>query len=84
MTFSDLHARLVDHLNQQVQRGELTERGVAQRAGMSQPHLHNVLKGKRLLSWQSADALLRELHLDLLDLLKSESPKSENPADRLF
>ena len=70
MTFKDLHSRLIHHLNQCVRRGEFTERGVAQRAGISQPHLHNVLKGKRLLSWQTADALLRELHLDLIDLVK--------------
>jgi hypothetical protein len=70
MTFDDLHARLIRHLNQRVQCGEVTERGLASRAGLSQPHLHNVLKGKRFLSWKSADALLRELQLDLLDLLK--------------
>jgi len=70
MTFHDLHGRLIHHLNQRVQRGEITERGVARRIGMSQPHIHNVLKGKRFLSWKSADALLKTLHLDLLDLVK--------------
>jgi transcriptional regulator with XRE-family HTH domain len=70
MTFHDLHARLVHYLNRRVQRGELTERGVAHRAGISQPHLHNVLKGRRFLSWETADALLRELRLDLLELMK--------------
>jgi AraC-like DNA-binding protein len=70
MTFHELHDRLIHYLNQRVQRGELTERGVAQRAGISQPHLHNVLKGRRLLSWQTADSLLRELRLDLFDLMK--------------
>jgi plasmid maintenance system antidote protein VapI len=69
MTFEELHRRLVHHLNRCVQRGEITERGVARRMGMSQPHIHNVLKGKRLLSWRSADALLRELHLNLMDLV---------------
>jgi len=70
LTFQDLHSRLIHHLNYCVQCGELTERGVAKRARISQPHLHNVLKGKRLLSWETADALLRELHLDLADLVK--------------
>jgi transcriptional regulator with XRE-family HTH domain len=55
-----------------VQRGEITERGVARRAGISQPHIHNVLKGKRLLSWASADALLRELNLSIVDLIKED------------
>ena len=68
ITFQDLHARLIHHLNQCVQGGEMTERGVARRTGISQPHIHNVLKGKRLLSWESADALLRELHINLFDL----------------
>jgi transcriptional regulator with XRE-family HTH domain len=72
MSFHDLHQRLVRHLNRRVRTGELSERGVAKRAGISQPHVHNVLKGSRLLSWQSADALLRELQLDVLDLLDDD------------
>jgi len=45
--------------------------------GISQPHIHNVLKGNRLLSWESADSLLRELNLDLLELMRdNEKPKS--------
>jgi hypothetical protein len=72
MSFHDLHQRLVRHLNRSVRTGAITERGVAKRAGISQPHIHNVLKGSRLLSWQSADALLRELQLDVLDLLDDD------------
>jgi predicted XRE-type DNA-binding protein len=74
MTFQDLHQRLVDHLNWCVQTGQITERGVAKKAGISQPHIHNVLKGKRLLSWVSADALLEVVEINLLDLL----PRDEN------
>jgi transcriptional regulator with XRE-family HTH domain len=69
MTFHDLHSALIDYLNQCVQSGEITERGLARRTGISQPHIHNTLKGKRLFSWDSADAILRELDLDLLDLI---------------
>jgi plasmid maintenance system antidote protein VapI len=68
ITFHDLHSNLIHYLNQCVQRGELTERGIARRVGISQPHIHNVLKGKRLLSWESADTLLREFHIDLIVL----------------
>ncbi len=71
MTFHDLHGRLVQHLNARVREGSFTERGLARRAGLSQPHIHNVLKGNRSLSWQSADALLRELRLDVCDLVRS-------------
>lgn len=69
MNFQGLHGLLIHHLNQSVQTGEITERGLARRVGISQPHIHNVLKGKRLLSWDSADVLLRELNLNLLDLV---------------
>jgi transcriptional regulator with XRE-family HTH domain len=69
MTFHDLHGALIHHLNQRVQSGEITERGLARRTGISQPHIHNTLKGKRLFSWKNADAILRELDLDLLDLI---------------
>jgi hypothetical protein len=69
MTFHDLHGVLIDYLNQCVKSGEITERGLARRTGISQPHIHNALKGKRLFSWDSADAILRELGVDLLDLI---------------
>jgi plasmid maintenance system antidote protein VapI len=69
MNFQGLRDLLIHHLNQSVQAGEITERGLSRRVGISQPHIHNVLKGKRLLSWESADALLRELDLNLLDLI---------------
>jgi len=77
MNFRGLHCLLVQHLNRCVQSGDFTERGVARRVGISQPHIHNVLKGNRLLSWESADSLLRELNLDLLELMRdNEKPKS--------
>ena len=37
--------------------------------GISQPHIHNVLAGKKLFSVDVSDTILRELDLDLLDLL---------------
>jgi transcriptional regulator with XRE-family HTH domain len=49
----------------------LTERGLARRAGISQPHLHNVLKGKRFFSLQTADLVLHELGLSVVDLIES-------------
>lgn len=68
--FQRLHQRLILLLLQRVQGGELTERGIAHMTGVSQPHIHNVLKGKRLFSAVTADAVLRELQLDLLDLVE--------------
>ncbi len=72
MDFQELHARFIDHLRERVRSGELTERGLARMTGVSQPHIHNVLKGKRLLSPETADEILRQLKLDLLDLISPE------------
>ncbi len=72
MNFEDLHLRLTEYLRELVRSGELTERGLARITGVSQPHIHNVLKGKRLLSPQMADEILHRLRLDLTDLLRTE------------
>jgi len=72
MNFEDLHFRLTEHLRELVRSGEVTERGLARITCVSQPHIHNVLKGKRLLSLQMADEILYRLHLDVTDLLRPE------------
>jgi transcriptional regulator with XRE-family HTH domain len=41
-------------------------------AGISQPHVHNVLNGKRVFSLSMADTILQVLKLDVLDLIKPE------------
>ena len=71
---SELRARLVRHLRDMVHNGELTERALARSTGVSQPHIHNVLKGKRELSVEMADLILNALHLDVYDLLKQPAP----------
>jgi transcriptional regulator with XRE-family HTH domain len=72
MTFCDLHERLIENLRQRVRSGEMTERGMARATGVSQPHIHHVLRGKRLLSAVTADQILRQLNMDLLDLIEWE------------
>ena len=79
MNFHELHQRFLDYLRSRVGSGELTERGLARITGVSQPHIHNVLKGKRVLSTAKADAILRQLHLDLLDLLRPEDLMRPRP-----
>jgi hypothetical protein len=69
MTYSDLIQCLLEDLRRRVRNGEVSERGLALMAGLSQPHLHHVLKGKRKLSLAKADAILHHLRLDLLDLI---------------
>ena len=72
MTFHDLQQRLIEDLRQRVRSGEVTERSLARVTGVSQPHMHNVLKGIRLLSVDTADQILRNLDMDLLDLIELE------------
>ena len=72
MNFVDLQQRLLENLRHRVQSGEATERSLARLAGLSQPHLHNVLKGKRLLSLDMADKILHNLQLGVMDLISPE------------
>jgi hypothetical protein len=69
MDFQELERRFIEHLRGRIRRGEFTERRLALLAGISQPHVHNALKGKRAFSPAAADSILRVLHLDLRDLL---------------
>jgi transcriptional regulator with XRE-family HTH domain len=79
MTFDDLRTRLIDNLRLRVQSGEVTERSLARLTGVSQPHLHHVLKGKRRLSIETADLILRRLHIDVLDLFPTEDLQDGRP-----
>lgn len=56
-----------------VRAGQITERGLAKSCGISQPHMHNVLKNIRSLSNESADRLMEALHVTVADLLWSTS-----------
>ena len=66
MTYTDLIECLLEELRSRVRSGEVTERALAQLAGLSQPHLHHVLKGKRHLSLAKADAILSNPALNAL------------------
>lgn len=67
--FEHLLQALRRDLRQRVRNGEVTERGLARMAGISQPHLHNMLKGARALSAEKADLLLTRLELSVVDVL---------------
>lgn len=77
MGFAQLQMRLVARLRDKVRSGEATERGLARVTCISQPHLHNVLKGKKLFSSEMSDTLLMGLNLDLLDLLEPAELKEK-------
>lgn len=82
MYFALLNARLIAHLRGRVRGGESTERGLARAVGMSQPHLHNVLKGVKELSPGMADRILKSLGLTVLDLLEQPAKNAEGPRFR--
>lgn len=69
MFLEELQTALIEQAHRRVRAGELTERGLARLCGMSQPHMHNVLKHIRALSTQSADRLMRALNLSTEDLI---------------
>jgi transcriptional regulator with XRE-family HTH domain len=69
MNFRSLQDRLLALVRSRVRNGEVTERSLARMAGISQPHLHNALKGIRALSPETADLLLAQLGLTVADLL---------------
>ena len=78
MTFKYLEHRFLCELRERVRSGVVTERGLARLAGVSQPHVHNVLKGKRFFSLEKADQVLRSLGLDLLDFIDPDEWNQRN------
>lgn len=68
--FETLQRRLLARVRNRVQNGELTERGLARMVGISQPHMHHILKGVRGLSVETADRILRRLDVSVSDLLE--------------
>src|SRR5215212_10749059 len=79
MRFDDFQRMLVTNLKARVRNGEFTERGLAKAVGVSQPHVHNILKGVRILSPDIGDQILTKLNLSLFDLLGPE--QSTRPLD---
>jgi plasmid maintenance system antidote protein VapI len=71
LTFQDAQQRLLADVRDGIHNGELMERGFARMIGVSQPHVHNVLKGVRNLSPELSDSILKLLHRTLLDLASS-------------
>jgi predicted XRE-type DNA-binding protein len=70
MTLGDLQMRFVALLRKRIRNGELTERGLARLVGVSQPHVHHVLRGKRSFSIETTDNMMRRLRVDVLDLIE--------------
>jgi plasmid maintenance system antidote protein VapI len=70
LTFRDLQTLLIGYVVARIRNGEFSERSLARILGVSQPHLHNVLKGVRPLKPDFADILLRQFGINVLDLMR--------------
>jgi transcriptional regulator with XRE-family HTH domain len=79
VNFKHLEHRFLCELRERVRSGAATERGLARLVGVSQPHMHNVLKGKRFFSLEKADQVLRSLGLDVLDLIDPDEWDRRRP-----
>ena len=69
VTFKLLGERLLAFVRLRINNGEYTERGLARILGISQPQMHNVLKGVRGLRPALADRFLRKFGITALELL---------------
>lgn len=76
LSLTVLQRRLLDQIRLRLSNGELTERRLARMAGISQPHMHNVLKGVRALTPEVADLLLASLGLSMLDMIAPEEARA--------
>lgn len=68
--FQTLRKSLILELQRRIQNGEFTERAMARYLGVSQPHVHNVLKGKRALTFELADHIIVRLRIPWESLWK--------------
>ncbi len=73
MTFVALETRLVAAMRLKIRNGEVTERAFARRVGVSQPHIHQVMKGVKTLSAAMSDRVLEGLGLTVHDLTDIEA-----------
>ena len=78
--FKSLAGRLVRHLQELVRRGETSERNLARLILYSQPHIHNILHGKRRITLELADQIMSMLGIPLLGLLTQEELGGRSPS----
>ncbi len=72
INFEDLLVRLRAYIRLRINSGEYTERSLARILGISQPHLHNVIKGARRLNVAIANSVLIKFKISILDLITIE------------
>lgn len=80
MNFTQMHDRLRMELLRRVQRGTLSVSLLGRQTGFGQAHLSNFLHGRRQLSLEAMDRILRAQHLTVVDLLPSAQQATAEPA----
>jgi transcriptional regulator with XRE-family HTH domain len=75
--FGRLTELLLLHLKNLIRQGAVSERYLAKLTGYSQPHIHNVVSGKRGLNVELADRILTALNISLDDLLDENEPVAQ-------
>lgn len=79
VNFDVAKKRLICFVSLRIRNGDCTQRQLAKLVGVSQPQLHNVLKGVRPLKRELADALLAHFQISLIDLLEPSDTSSATP-----
>lgn len=79
MGFEELLGHLVTEINLRVRNGEWTERRLARLTGVSQPHIHNVLKGTRKLTPEIADHLMAVMNVSIAELMSDATAETRRP-----
>jgi hypothetical protein len=79
VTFGALQARLIRFVNNRISNGDFSERALGRILRISQPQVHNVLKGERKLTPELADRILLCFGMTVLDLLNPGSEEIPSP-----
>ena len=69
MLIADLQERLRQHVRATVKSGQITQTELAEMVGVQQAHISNFVLGRRGLSTEGMDAILKVLGLNVADLL---------------
>lgn len=64
-----MRKNLILEVRRRIRSGEFSERALARKLGISQPHVHNVLAGIREVSVEMADRMVVQLMIPLERLL---------------
>ena len=68
MTFEQLRAEALAIIRHHIDNGYFTERQLARVARVSQPQVHNVLKGARAPSMTTLDRMCAAAHVDVAEI----------------